>query len=65
MLMDNQPPPQACISGVVYTLGDLTAQTYEGRSLEDFDRGRILRSGICGFIAHGPLSHLYYENLDA
>lgn len=55
---------KACISGVVYSLGDLTAQTYEGRSFDDFDRGRVLRSGICGFIAHGPLSHLYYENLD-
>lgn len=55
---------KACISGVVYTLGDCSAQVYEGRSLDAFDRARILRSGLCGFIAHGPLSHLYYQNLD-
>jgi hypothetical protein len=55
---------QACISGVVYGLGDLTAQTYEQRSLRDFDAARIARSALCGLLAHGPLSHLYYEKLD-
>jgi hypothetical protein len=55
---------QACISGVVYSLGDLTAQTYEGRSLADFDLPRAVRSGICGFVAHGPLSHCYYVLMD-
>jgi protein Mpv17 len=55
---------KACISGTVYGLGDLTAQTYEGRSWQEFDMARILRSSACGFIAHGPLSHLYYEKLD-
>jgi len=48
----------------VYGLGDFTAQTYEQRSLRDFDNARILRSALCGFLAHGPLSHLYYEKLD-
>ena len=55
---------QGLISGLVYTLGDLTAQTYEGRSFEDFDAARIIRSGMCGFCLHGPLSFLYYEALD-
>ena len=56
-------PPQGAISGVVYSLGDIIAQTYEGRGLE-WDRARILRSGLCGLLAHGPLSHLYYLGLD-
>lgn len=55
---------QACISGVVYSLGDLIAQTYEGRDVSEWDRGRVLRSGLCGLLAHGPLSHLYYVALD-
>lgn len=55
---------QAVISGVVYGLGDFTAQTYEQRSFSDFDFARTLRSALCGLLAHGPLSHLYYENLD-
>jgi hypothetical protein len=55
---------QACISGLVYGLGDLTAQTYEGRSLEDVDTARAVRSSLCGFLAHGPLSHFYYYHLD-
>lgn len=58
------PPPQACISGIVYTLGDCIAQVYEGRGIGGIDRARAARSGVCGFIAHGPLSHLYYEALD-
>jgi hypothetical protein len=52
------------ISGTVYGLGDLTAQTYEGRSWEEFDGSRIIRSSLCGFLAHGPLSHFFYEKLD-
>lgn len=55
---------KACISGVVYSLGDLIAQNYEGRDLEELDASRIVRSGICGLVAHGPLSHLYYILLD-
>jgi hypothetical protein len=55
---------QACISGVVYSLGDLIAQAYEGRDISEWDRGRVVRSGLCGLLAHGPLSHLYYVALD-
>lgn len=55
---------KACISGVVYSIGDLIAQNYEGRDISEWDRGRIFRSGLCGLLAHGPLSHLYYLGLD-
>jgi len=55
---------QACISGIVYSLGDIIAQSYEGRDVAEWDRGRIIRSGLCGLLAHGPLSHLYYVGLD-
>ena len=56
---------KACISGVVYSIGDLIAQNYEGRDISELDRGRIIRSGLCGLLAHGPLSHLYYVGLDS
>ena len=59
-----QHAAQAVISGVVYGLGDFTAQTYEQRSFGDFDFARTLRSALCGLLAHGPLSHLFYEKLD-
>ncbi|KAK9835318.1 hypothetical protein WJX81_001525 [Elliptochloris bilobata] len=55
---------KAVISGAVYGAGDFTAQTYEQRSLREFDFARTLRSALCGLLAHGPLSHLYYEKLD-
>ena len=55
---------KACISGVVYSLGDYIAQNYEGRDVEELDASRIVRSGLCGLLAHGPLSHLYYVFLD-
>ena len=55
---------QACISGLVYSLGDITAQSYEGRSLNEYDGARIARSGACGLLGHGPLSHFYYNALD-
>ena len=55
---------KACISGMVYGLGDLTAQTYEGKSVEGLDRGRIVRSALTGFIGHGPMSHYWYVFAD-
>ena len=60
-----RPNRQAAISGVVYALGDIMAQSYEGRSVAEWDRPRIARSGLCGFLAHGPLSHYYYLALDS
>ncbi|KAG0477216.1 hypothetical protein HPP92_014057 [Vanilla planifolia] len=44
------------ISGVVYSIGDWIAQP-----LFEFDRVRMLRSGLTGFALHGSLSHYYYE----
>jgi len=52
---------KACTSGLVYALGDWTAQVYEGRPLLGFDRARVLRSAIVGLFMHGPLSHYYYQ----
>ena len=30
----------------------------------NLDRLRILKSGILGFFIHGPLTNLWFENLD-
>lgn len=32
--------------------------------MAEWDRARVVRSGLCGFLAHGPLSHFYYLALD-
>uniref|UniRef100_A0ACD5X889 Uncharacterized protein n=1 Tax=Avena sativa TaxID=4498 RepID=A0ACD5X889_AVESA len=49
------------ISGVVYSLGDWIAQCYEGKPIFEFDRTRMFRSGLVGFMLHGSLSHYYYS----
>ncbi|XP_048235258.1 uncharacterized protein LOC8271132 isoform X2 [Ricinus communis] len=49
------------ISGVVYSIGDWIAQCYEGKPLFEFDRTRMFRSGLVGFMLHGSLSHYYYQ----
>ena len=33
---------------------------YEGKTLGEIDRGRVVRSALAGLIGHGPLSHLWY-----
>ncbi|CAA7392365.1 unnamed protein product [Spirodela intermedia] len=53
------------ISGIVYSLGDWIAQCYEGKPLFEFDRARMLRSGLVGFTLHGSLSHYYYYFCEA
>ncbi|CAK9160217.1 unnamed protein product [Ilex paraguariensis] len=53
------------ISGVVYSLGDWIAQCYEGKPLFEFDRVRMFRSGLVGFMLHGSLSHYYYQFCEA
>lgn len=53
------------ISGIVYSLGDWIAQCYEGKPLLDFDRTRMFRSGLVGFLLHGSLSHYYYQFCEA
>ncbi|KAI9093356.1 hypothetical protein K1719_027370 [Acacia pycnantha] len=49
------------ISGVVYSIGDWIAQCFEGKPLFEFDRARMVRSGLVGFTLHGSLSHYYYQ----
>ena len=51
---------KAITSGTVYALGDILAQSTEGKGLADLDRVRTVRSSLCGFTLHGPLSHLWY-----
>ncbi|KAL7216065.1 hypothetical protein ACSBR1_028080 [Camellia fascicularis] len=53
------------ISGVVYSVGDWIAQCYEGKPLFEFDRIRMFRSGVVGFLLHGSLSHYYYQFCEA
>ncbi|CAM9355941.1 unnamed protein product, partial [Phaeothamnion confervicola] len=60
-LRSNPIVVKAVTSCSVYSLGDGTAQMYEGRSLAELDRGRLLRSAVAGLMGHGPLSHYWYE----
>lgn len=36
-------------------------QCVEGKPVLEFDRSRLLRSGLVGFCLHGMLSHHYYH----
>lgn len=49
------------ISGTVYSIGDWIAQCYEGKAALEFNRTRMLRSGLVGFCLHGSMSHFYYQ----
>lgn len=49
------------ISGTVYALGDWIAQCVEGKPALEFNRPRMLRSGLVGFCLHGSMSHFYYQ----
>lgn len=51
---------KAITSGTVYAIGDILAQSTEGKGLAELDRVRIVRSAACGFTLHGPLSHVWY-----
>lgn len=54
---------QGCISGLVYGLGDVTAQAFDSRTgYSDLDWQRTLRSAAIGAFAHGPLSHLVFSS---
>lgn len=55
---------QACTSGVAYTFGDLISQIYSGRDLKTFDLPRSARSGVAGFIGHGPLCHYWMLTME-
>ncbi|XP_021726052.1 uncharacterized protein LOC110693222 [Chenopodium quinoa] len=65
ILKTNPVLAKMVISGVVYSIGDWIAQCYEGKPLFEFDRTRMLRSGLAGFALHGSLSHYYYEFCEA
>jgi protein Mpv17 len=52
---------KAATSGTVYAIGDVIAQSTEGRDIAaSLDRGRVTRSLLAGLLAHGPLSHFWY-----
>jgi protein Mpv17 len=58
-VFDNPVPTKACTSGVAYTLGDFTCQLSQGKTIATVDLRRSLRSGIAGFLIHGPLCHYW------
>ena len=64
VLEESPVTTKAATSATVYTIGDVISQRTEGTTLGRLDRGRVLRSLIAGFIAHGPLSHYWYNLLD-
>ncbi|KAF7141784.1 hypothetical protein RHSIM_Rhsim06G0149000 [Rhododendron simsii] len=64
-LKSNPVLAKMVISGVVYSIGDWIAQCYEGKPLFEFDRTRMFRSGLVGFLLHGFLSHYYYQFCEA
>ena len=51
---------KAATSGTVYGIGDILAQSTEGKEVGELDMGRVMRNLLAGFIAHGPLSHVWY-----
>lgn len=65
ILLVNPVLVKACTSGIVYSLGDWTAQTFEGVALADIKRGRVLRSALAGLLLHGPMSHVWYGLCEA
>lgn len=52
---------KAVTSATVYTIGDIIAQKQEGTEIGELDRGRVLRSLLAGFLAHGPMCHVWYN----
>jgi len=48
-------------SATVYTIGDILSQRTEGKDIGELDRMRVVRSMLAGLIAHGPLSHVWYN----
>lgn len=66
-ILDREPVfTKAVTSATVYTIGDVLSQRTEGRDVGEIDRWRVTRSMLAGLIAHGPLSHVWYnlsENL--
>ena len=61
VLESNPVFTKAITSATVYTIGDYIAQRTEGISMSDLDWPRIIRSMLAGLIAHGPMSHVWYN----
>jgi len=55
---------KASTSGVCYVLGDLAAQGLSGKDLSTLKLDRAARSGIAGFVGHGPVAHYWLGFLD-
>lgn len=61
-ILDREPVfTKAVTSATVYTIGDVLSQRTEGRDVGEIDRWRVTRSMLAGLIAHGPLSHVWYD----
>ena len=50
---------KACTSGIAYGLGDAISQLLLGKDMDNIDLARSCRSGIAGFVGHGPLCHYW------
>ena len=61
VLTEHPIATKAMTSASVYAIGDVVAQSTEGRTMKDLDRMRTLRSLTAGLIGHGPLSHVWYN----
>jgi len=57
---------KASTSGACYFVGDLFAQTIAGKNVDPrgLELDRALRSGLAGFIGHGPVAHYWLGFLD-
>ena len=55
---------KACTSGVAYCLGDFISQIYQGRDISNLDLPRSMRSGVAGFVGHGPLCHYWLQFME-
>lgn len=60
-VFDHPLPVKAMTSGVAYTLGDVTCQLSQGKTITTLDLKRSLRSGVAGFMIHGPLCHYWLQ----
>eukprot|EP00521_Asterionellopsis_glacialis_P016971 CAMPEP_0195308256 /NCGR_PEP_ID=MMETSP0707-20130614/38133_1 /TAXON_ID=33640 /ORGANISM="Asterionellopsis glacialis, Strain CCMP134" /LENGTH=129 /DNA_ID=CAMNT_0040372519 /DNA_START=654 /DNA_END=1043 /DNA_ORIENTATION=+ len=55
---------KASTSGVCYFVGDLCAQTLNGKRINTLKLDRATKSSIAGFIGHGPVAHYWLNFLD-
>lgn len=55
---------KAATSGVCYSVGDMCAQGIAGKNISSLDLSRSARSGVAGFIGHGPIKHYEFDFLN-